>query len=278
MRLKSRIAICLLSVVFEMSAGHAATAQTKESTASGPTLYQYLVVQVLKPGSHDAYIKAEQADAQALQQANVPDYYIGMQSITGPETVIYDFGHTSFADMVKVHEAVMANKALLQKLQSTDATEGADVASVTRSLYMFRKDLSLNPDVDFPKMRFMDMLLFHVREGHEEEFEQAVKLYMKAYQTAVPDAYWAMFQKTYGEGSGDTFLLVTPLKSLADEDGMMGNAKKLRSSVGDAQMEAMMKLGASTIASSESNLFYLNPSISYVPNSWAQDSPGFWNK
>lgn len=278
MRLRGSSAVCLLVAGLGMSAGPAAMAQAKEYKANGPTLYQYLVVQVLKPGSHEAYMTAEHADAQTLRQANMPDFYIGMQSITGPQMVIYDFGYTSFADMVKVHQTLMANHALVQTLRSTDATEDAAVAADTRSLYQFRRDLSLNPDVDFPTMRFMDMTVFHVREGHEEEFERAVKLYMKAYETAVPDAHWAMFQKMYGEGSGDVFLLVTPLKSLADEDAMVGNGKKLRSSVGEAQMETMMTLGASTIESSESNLWVLNPSISYVPAAWDQDSPGFWNK
>jgi hypothetical protein len=275
-RIAVTIPVCVLTAGLCMSA---APAQAKKpATNSGPELYQFITNETIKPGAWGPYLKAEEAEAQSQRAAKEPDYYFGMVNITGANRVLYVAGFSSFADAQKVHGETMDNSTLKDAIQADRAAEGAEELSHQTSLYQYRKDLSLNPDIDFPKMRFMDMTVFEVREGHEQDFERAVKLYIAAYEKAVPDAHWAMFQKLYGEGSGETFLLVTPIKSLADEDAMMASNKKLRTSVGEAQMETMMKLGSSTIAASESDLFWLNPAISYVPASWETDSPGFWNK
>lgn len=277
--MKNRIAgavVCTLTLVLSMSA--AARGQEKAKAGNHkPDTYQYFHTDLIKPGMHQEYMKAARADAQAHWTAKVGDYYVGMESITGPDAVVYMEGFDSFADMVKTHEAYVGNKTLRAASEAQGAAEGGAEISEYDSLYHYRADLSLNPGVNFPKMRFMDITMFHVREGHEEDFERAVKLYIKAYQS-IPDSHWAVFEKEYGENSGDTFILVTPLQSLAEEDGMAANGKKLASAVGDAQMETMMQLGASTIESSESDLFVLNPSISYVPAAWETDSPGFWNQ
>jgi hypothetical protein len=277
MRIAGVITVCALMAGLATLAVPAAQAQN-QSSAMQPSADTYISNVAIKPGGWGAYMKAEAAEAQAQRAAQARDYYFGMESITGADRVLYVAGYSSFAEAQKIHEETMGNSTLKQAIENAGAEAGPEELSHQGSFYQYRKDLSLNPDVDFPSMRFMDLTVFEVREGHEQDFERTVKLYLSAYEKAVPDAHWAIFQKMFGEGSGDTFLLATPIRSLADEDAMMGNGKKLRASVGDALMETMMQLGSSTIKSSESDLFVLDPSISYVPASWETDSPGFWNK
>ena len=44
------------------------------------------------------------------------------------------------------------------------------------------------------------------------------------------------------------------------------------------QMQKMRDLGASTIESIESNLYAINPKMSYPTDNWAQADPDFWNQ
>ena len=127
-------------------------------------------------------------------------------------------------------------------------------------------------------MRFFDITtLFHVRYGHYDDFEHLVKLYAKAY-SSIPNSHWAMFEKLYGEDSDRTFILVTPIKALAEEDQAMIDGDSLPKTVGADQMQLMRELGSQTVESSESDLFAIIPAISYVPDAWLTASPDFWGK
>ncbi len=126
-------------------------------------------------------------------------------------------------------------------------------------------------------MRFFDITLFHISSSHYEDWEQLVKLYAKAY-ASVANAHWAMFEKHYGEESDDTFILVVPMKSLAEEDQAMIDGKNLPKTAGEDQLQLMRELGAATIKSSESDIFAIVPQMSYVRDSWLKASPDFWGK
>ena len=127
-------------------------------------------------------------------------------------------------------------------------------------------------------MRFMRIILFHVRRGHGQDWEHTVKLMIKAYQSSLPEARWAMLEKMYGMGSDNVFILVTPMESLSVVDTMRENGKKFRDSVGEDQLQMLRKSLAADVESSDSNLFAFGPHISYVPDSWVTSSPDFWGK
>ncbi len=94
----------------------------------------------------------------------------------------------------------------------------------------------------------------------------------------VPGVHWDTFEKMYGTESGNTFMVVTPIKSLEEVDQNMANDKKMRDAVGEAQMQKMMELGGSTIESSESLLLAVNPKMSYANDNWTKEDPDFWNQ
>ena len=137
-------------------------------------------------------------------------------------------GFESFADMQKNHDETMAMTKLEDSLKADNAEEAPLIAARHSSIYSYEKDLSLGAPVDLSKMRFMRIILFHVRSGHDQDWEHVVKLFIKAYQSSVPEAHWAMFEKMYGVGSDDTYILVTPMESLSVVDDMHDNGKKFR--------------------------------------------------
>ena len=274
-RLAVKIALCLL-VAGPLLSTKPAAAQIPSGVAPPPK-YIYLSNIAIKPNMTGSFIANESSEVQAERAAKAPVNYFGMISITGSPRALYFAGFDSFADMQKEHEQGMSDAKLQDALKSTDAAEAPALSQTYGSIYKYRDDLSLNPAVDISQMRFFDITLFHVRYGHYEDWEHLVKIYEKAY-SSIANAHWAMFEKLYGEDSDRTFILVTPIKALAEEDQAMMDSDSLPKTVGADQMQLMHEMGSQTVESSESDLFAIVPQISYVPDAWVTASPDFSGK
>lgn len=270
--------LCLAFAGLVLSTAPAALAQHEAGVVSGPSKYLYLSNVELKPNQGAAYAKIESEEVEALRAANAPSHYVAMWPVTGGTHVLYIHGFDSFAELQKNHDATMAMTKLEDTMRADNAEEAPLIAARHTSIYSYEKDLSLGTGVDLSKMRFMRIVLFRVRSGHAQDFERVVKLFAKAYQSSLPEARWAMFEKMYGEGSNNTYILVTPMESLAYVDLMHDNSKKFRDAVGEDQLDTLRKSLAAAVESSQSDLFAFGANISYVPDSWLTSSPDFWGK
>lgn len=125
-------------------------------------------------------------------------------------------------------------------------------------------------------MRFMRIILFRVRSGHDDDFRRLAKQFVKAYQSSIPEARWAMFQKMYGVGSDNTYILATPMAALGEVDAMHASSKKFTDAIGEEQAQMLMKGLDAVLESSQADLFAFDPDLSYVPDSWL--SSDFWGK
>ncbi|HET6170078.1 MAG TPA: hypothetical protein VFE01_07855 [Terracidiphilus sp.] len=278
LRMSPAAAVCLLVAALTLSPVPAAVAQQEAGQVHSPSKYLYLENVELKANQGSAFAKLEGQEADALRAANAPSHYVGMWAITGGDHVLFMHGFNSFADMQKDHEATMAMSKLQDTLNPDDAQEASLITERHSSIYTYEKDLSLGDPIDLSKMRFMRILLFHVRSGHGEEFEHVVKLFAKAYQSSIPEAHWVMFEKMYGVGSDNVHILVTPMESLSFADAMHDGSKKFSDAVGEDQLTMLRKSLDAAVESSEADLFAFGPKISYVPQSWITSSPDFWGK
>jgi hypothetical protein len=276
-RFGSVLALCLPVAGFCLLATFAAFAQNQPSNVTGPSKYLFLTNESAKPGVSEAHAKNEAAMAQALREANSSFHEIALESITGEPRVIFLHGFDSFADLQKQHMEMMSNTSVRSALQSGGATDGSFLTNTADSIYKYREDLSLRAPVDLPQMRLFEIALYHVRAGHEHDFETLAKQYAKAFGST-PTVRWAVFQKMYGKDSGSTFIVATPMKSMSDVDQEVMDDAKLPSAVDATQLQSMRDLGSRTIESSESDLFAISREMSYVPASWATESPDFWGK
>jgi len=267
------VSLCLSIAGLTLNAVPAAVAQ-EAGAVKGPSKYLFISNVDLKPNQAGPFAKAQGAEVQALRAAKAPGRYIGMWAITGADHVLFLEGFDSFADMQKEHEALYGIPAAVAAITAGDAGQTASTAKDVSSIYSYEKDLSYNADIDLSKMRFMRTILFHVRQGHDEEFRNLAKLYVKAYQTAIPEARWAIFQKMYGIGSDNTYVLITPMESLAVVDAMHADNGKFVGAVGKEQLDALNKGMDDAVESSESDIFAFDPQLSYVPDSWLTSD--FW--
>jgi hypothetical protein len=277
-RFGSRAALCLIFTGITLGPAPAVLAQHEAGTAPGPSKYLFLENVVLKPSMDFPYLKAEGDEIQAERSAKAPGRYIGMWGITGSGHVLYMHGFDAYADLQKDHEATFAMPTLMEAMKTNSAAQAGSIATDHSSIYTYEKDLSLAPNLDLSKMRFMRIILFHVKTGHDDEFRHLAKLFVKGYQATLPDAHWAMFEKSYGEGSDNTYILVTPMESLTDVDKMVGGDKKFTDGVGEDQLAVIFKGLDAAVESHEADLFAFDPQLSYVPDSWLTSSPDFWGK
>lgn len=267
-------AALLTSVV--LAAAPCAQAQ-KQDSKSGPSKYIYLSSVSVKPGMMGQFRKLQEEEDVALREAKAPGHFMTMEQITGSGLLVTLYGFDSFADMQKVHEQVWSNAQLAATLRRDNSEEGALTKGEHDSIYMFRKDLSLHTEPSLEDMRFMRLWLVHVKPGHAAEFESIAKTEMKALASR-GDVHWAVFEKMYGVGSDDTFLVATPLKSLGELDTMIAGRAKMRDLVGEGLVQLVRSAESKSISSSEEDLFVFAPRMSYVPDSWVEASPDFWGE
>lgn len=276
-RFGSVSALCLLVAGSCPFAAPAAFAQNQSSQVTPPPTYLFLTNEAEKPGVNEAHVNNEAKMADALRDANSSFHALALEAITGSPRVLFIHGFGSFADLQKEHMAMMGNAQLKATLDTGGATDGTFLTDTSNSIYKYREDLSLRAPVDLPQMRVFELTLFHVRAGHEHDFETLAKEYAKAFDS-MPSVHWAVFEKVYGKSGGATFLVATPMKSMTDVDQEQMDDSKLPTTVSAEQLQSMRELGARTIESSESDLFAINRKMSYEPASWATASPDFWGK
>ena len=128
-------------------------------------------------------------------------------------------------------------------------------------------------------MRYFEITQFVVRPGHEKEFEAIAKMYVDGYGKAVTDAHWATFERQYGASTGapvgDVFIVLNPMKSLAEVDSGFADSKKFSDAMSESDKKKLVELTAACIESVQTNLFAFNPKESYPSDEWIKADP-FW--
>jgi len=140
---------------------------------------------------------------------------------------------------------------------------------------VYRDDQSLRANtVNIARMRYFEISVYRVKPGHDKDWDEAVKLVTAAYEK-IPDVRWATFEAIYG-APGGTFVIFTPMKSLAEVDTELTQNKQFEAAMGEEGMKKLRELSAKAIESSESNLFQFAPKMSYVSDDWVKAEPDFW--
>jgi hypothetical protein len=222
------------------------------------------------------HTKTESAFVNAMRTAKWPTHYFAMNSMSGAPRTLFFTGYDSFEAWEKDNEATDKNAALDAALDRAYNADGELLNSYDSGTFVFREDLSLRANVAIAHMRYFEIMRMVVRPGHEKDFEDLAKMYMAGYEKSSPDTHWAVFQSVYGVDGGAIYLVINPLKSLADVDHAMTTDKQFMSSMGEDGMKKLSELTAAAIASSQVNLFHFSPAISYPADAWVQADPSFW--
>jgi hypothetical protein len=124
-------------------------------------------------------------------------------------------------------------------------------------------------------MRFLEANIIHVKEGHIKEFRELAKMWVDLLGKAGTASHWDAFQAQYGEEAG-YFVALTASKSMDDLDAESADGDKFVAALSDEEKKKMRELRSAAIDEDRTELYYVNPAQSYVPDSFIKADPSFW--
>ena len=262
------VSLCLATVFSVVAAAQ------EKGPMGGPPKVLTVTREFLKPGkSGTLHDKTESAFVAAMRDAKWPSYYFGLDSLSGKIRSIFLTGYDSFDAWEKDLHAQQKNPQLAPALDKAYADDAPLLDSVDQSVWFFREDQSHHPTTEIGSARMMELEVFRLKPGHEADWDTIVKLVKDAYARGV-EGHWDMFQMVYG--GGPAYVVITPLKGGAEIDRNWAAGKKFEEAMGAEGMRKLETLSAAAIESSETNLFVINPKMSYVPDDVAKSAPDFW--
>lgn len=253
----------------------ASGAQKLNSVPSGPAPILMTVHEIPQPGAEAAHAKLEAEYAAALDAGKGNQYYLGMGAITGTPQTVFLSGYSSLQEMEDVHD--QDEEAMGEKLAGLDEEHSGTLAGTDTAIWRLRPSLSNPGSASLADMRMMDLIHIHVKLGHGPEFADVIKQIRESWMKADPDFHYSIYQQAFGNSMDDSYLVVIPLRSLADLDKHHAAVAQYRKSLGQDAEKRMLEFESASYDSVDSNLFAFTPSMSRLPATWTKNDAEFWN-
>jgi hypothetical protein len=273
--------ICLLvvAVLSLLVAPVAMCAQENSSSAASATTPPPKVLAVfrefLKPGKNGSiHEKSESTFVQAWRRAKWPTHYLAVDSLSGETRTLFLTGYDSFDAWEKDVQATQNNPTLAATINRAAIADGDLLSKTDSSAWVYNPDHSFDAPVDLANMHYFEIDVFHVKQGHDTDWDQIMKLVIEAYQR-IPNTHWAAYDSVFG-ANGGTHVFLVPMKNAWEIDHNLASQKDFVDAMGEDGMKKLEELTAAAIESSENNIFVFNPRMSYVPEEWIQANPDFW--
>ena len=229
----------------------------------------------IKPYMDGPYDKVASEYPGLSLQLKDPMHVLGMEALTGTPRAIYLSGFDSYEALEKNEEWLTGDAATDAKFDAMDAREAQYVSEVHHTIWHYRPDLSNNvAGADIPHSHYWEVIIFHMRSGHNEQFGELTKLYRDANVKIGQNIPWSAYEGAMG--MTDAYLVLIPMASLKDEDIGLAHQKQFGAALGDDGRRRMSKLSEESVASVEDNLWMVNPEWSYVEKSWIDADPQYW--
>ena len=242
---------------------------------NGPPNVLLIQREFLKPGKcgmlHEA---TEGAFIRELDAKSAPIHYFAINSITGPDRALFFSGYVNFAAMEAEHKEVAKIAGLGAALDRANVADGDLLASTDASIWTLEPEQSNSSDLK--GARYMEISQYVVKPGHRKQWEDIVKIIKDTYAKEDPSARWTIFSEAFGAGPGDVYLVVWPLKSLAQVDADFAKDKAFGEALGAENRKKLSELESDSIETEMTNLFSFNPAMSRPPEAWVKAEPDFW--
>jgi hypothetical protein len=250
--------------------------QPRYSLAQGNNAPKVLTIlrEEIKPGRSSAHARLEAGYVRALQKVKWPVYSLAMTPAVGGTDAWFISGYDSFAALEKDRDAISRNAELSREFDRLDALDAEFRTSQRNIVASLNEELSYKTKVDLPLIRYMSVTTLRVRIGHNSDYFEARRILVDAYKKANADLHSVLFAVTAGEPIG-TFLLIVPLKSLAELDPNP-QAKAIDEAMGEENSQRRRKLLAESVESIETVIYEFSPRMSYVSDEFAKAGGAFW--
>lgn len=264
-----------LLLLLSSSASYAVFAQ---DAGIVPNSNKILVVarEFTKPGrDHSAHEKTEAGFVSASAASKVASHYYAATSLSGAQRALFFYSYPSFAAWEAENKAIGEDTTLSTSLDTANMADGDLLSSTDESVWIAREDLSLNPGFRIGA-RLEEITSFQVKPGHEKDWDDLVKLVIAGYKKGVPEAHWGMYEEAYGS-PGNGFVAIVTIKSGSELDANFASGKRFEAAMGEDGLKKLSELEAACIESVQTNLFMIDPKMSYPADAMVKAEPGFWN-
>ncbi|MFN2498539.1 MAG: hypothetical protein ABR557_05575 [Pyrinomonadaceae bacterium] len=271
----------LMIVLIALAACSAVIAQAPPAPP-GPPKILYLVREDIKPGMMPAHTKHSANFVTIFGKLQTPNHRIALVPVAGSENeVLYITGADTFAQLEgmlqatdkKMGAATGATRADLTRLQGEAPQMHAGMRDM---LAVYRPELSFNPSVILPQMRYFTITTVRVRPGKDTAYTEYIQkvLNVAREKAKVTNVHLAVFQVVSGTANG-TYMIFRPMKSLGEMDEPV--ARRVREAMSDDMRKDADKTMSDAVMSSDVSTYWMTPEMSYVDKQFAAIDPGFWN-
>jgi hypothetical protein len=244
--------------------------------AAGPPTVLLLVHQEILAGRASDRQKLETNIARACDRLEAPGFWIDLQSLTGArETVFFDpfdsFEHMELSSL-NSRQFYAAHPDLARVKDDIDAlvTNERSVVAVRRDDVGYRLD-----GIDLSEIRFLRILEVRLLPGHENDFVEALKIREEAYTKINADTPWLVYQVNLGMSSA-AFLILMPMSELRQNDDLLSWKDILLGAEGEEGSDRLRQIARESYASTESNLYAVEPEMSHVSTEFAAGDEDYW--
>lgn len=240
-----------------------------------------IVREEIKPGMMPAHSKHSAVFAGIFSKLQTPNHRIALVPVAGNENeVLYVTAGETFAELEKITQDTdkkMASVPVSMRSQLDRLEKEAPELhnSMRDMLAVYRPDLSYKPGVPIPQMRYMAVTTVRIRPGMEDRYGEYIRTMVNIAREKInADLHVAAFQVIAGT-PGTTYMMFRPMKSLAEYDQRIG--PRAREAMTDDQRKNADKMASESIMFSETSIYAMAPSLSYVDKEFAAGDPTFWN-
>jgi hypothetical protein len=271
-----RIAPAVLAAALLAAPLAAPLAAQHSAAMDGPPPLMAIFIEQVKPFHAAAHERNEQLWSRAMSRAKSPSMSLAMTSSSGPADAWFMTGYASY-DAMQKEQAVMASNAAFQaETERLGVIDNEHITGARQIYARYLPELSIPGAVELPKQRYFRVTTYRVRPGHGPDFDQHRKLIIDALRKAgISGAHFAVYQVQSGM-PGPAYLVLTPMKSMAELDPNADEDRRYREALGDANRTTMAKLASDAFINVETNVFAVSPKMSYVTREFAAVDSAFW--
>jgi hypothetical protein len=276
--MKTCTSLLLSGVAVAIAVPVGAQTPTPPGALNAPAPLVAIYREEVRPGKGAAHEANETSWAGAFAKAEVPVYWLGMTSVTGPNEAWFLEAQDSYEAFERGQQVVEAHATLRADSDAFSANESDILVRSSMIIARYRPGLSYQADVRLPDMRYMAVDVVRVKPGHIPDYAEVWRDIVAAHKTANMNEHWAVYQVETGMADG-TFLFFYPHKSLAEADaaGPMHGSDAFGDAMGERGRQKSREVQARVVETSARYYFRLSPAMSTLPKTWSDADP-FWNR
>jgi len=129
--------------------------------------------------------------------------------------------------------------------------------------------------IDFSRMRALRISTVFAHPGYERAFLETEWSLSEASEKVHAQAAWAVYEVVGGLPE-PAFVIVTPMQSLREIDGIFETSESLKTTEGGALQQHLQELARVAYGTSDTRLFAVGQKMSHVTRKFAAGDADFW--